>query len=196
MPNALTIHLPHRLHAVSARVVGGPSSGAGAAPNEASEPERIEQMLQHERQRLAAETAALAGAREALNRCAAQFQALQAELLGEAEGQLVDLALEIARKVMMQEIACERHRIDEIVREALSKVPAGKEVVVRLHPDDLARCEMGQAKDGPGEAKAIRFAGDPGVARASCVLETAGGLVEFDVESMLAEIGQALKNPE
>ena len=145
--------------------------------------------------RLNAEIAELAQARRALASAMEQFQEHQAEFFREAEGQLVDLAVEIARKILVQEIEAGRYQSDPIVREALATVPGCKDVVVRLHPDDLARCgAAGQTDDG-SDAPNMRFVGDPNVARAECVLETPHGVVASDIEGQLSEIGKALKDP-
>lgn len=132
----------------------------------------------------------------ALEDAANKFHGLQDEFFREAEEQLVSLAVEIARKILAQEIEEERYKIDPIVSEALSNVSACKQVVVHLHPDDLAQCELAREQDESADSPSLSFVPDTSVQRAQCVLETSQGTVEVAVETQLNEIAKALKNPE
>ena len=115
-------------------------------------------------------------------------------MLAEAEPQLVRLAVDIAQKVLMQEIQAGHYEIDPIVTEAMKQVPARCEVVVHLHPDDHARCEA--ARQLGDDAEGVRFVADPNVRPAECVLQTGEGVVESGVETNLARIGEALTGAE
>ena len=145
--------------------------------------------------RMDAELAELRSARLALGDAAEKIQQLQEQLLREAEGQLVELAVEVSRKVLMQEIEAGRHKVEPIVQEVLRHVPGGMSATVHLNPADLARCEMaGQEEEA--ESSAIRFVADPNVRPAECLVQTEGGMLGSSVEGHLAEIAHALKNQE
>ena len=139
------------------------------------------------------ELAQLGQARTALKKALAELDRLRADVLAQAEQDLVDLSLEIARKVLAQEIQAERYQIDPIVREALSQAPSGQEAIVRLNPADFARIEQAKGEDEQEGAGNIRFLADPAVARASARVETAEGTVESNVESKLDDIGEVLR---
>ena len=147
-------------------------------------------------QELDREKAELARARQALTEALSQFDRHREQLLHEAENQLLDLAVEIARKVLMQEIQAERHQIEPIVTEALQNLPARQQVVVHLNPRDLARCEIAGKADDAENAESIRFVADPYVSPAQCVLETPEGTVDSNVDTHLQVISEALKQPE
>ncbi len=143
-----------------------------------------------------AEPDGLRSAHKALQQAGVEFREIQEQFIQEAQQQLLGLALEIAKKVLMQEIQADRHKIDPIVTEALSRVQDRVDVVVHLHPDDLARCELVGQADEAADKSSISFVADPKVQRGGCLLQTARGTVESSIDGQLEEIGQALENPE
>jgi len=190
MPPPLPVKLPQPV--TDARVVRRPAAAAapgalpaGGADTLAQGPGGVA---------LEGERAGLACARQALERAAAQVADLQQQIIAEAEAHLLDLAVEIARKVLMQEIQAGRHQIEPIVREALRRAPANREIAVRLNPDDLARLEAASDRD---EMPAnVRLVADPSVGPAECVVETAEGTVEARIDHELDQVRGALKSPE
>ena len=187
MPQPLPVELPQQPTAV--RVIHGPdaaglpgAASVNGAGNGAQGPA------------LEAERLALARARQALEQAAAGVAGLEQKIFADAEDHLLDLAVEIAHKILMQEIQAGRHEIEPIVREALSRAPAKREVVVRLNPGDLARME---AASGSDEMPAnVRLVSDPSIGPAECVVETAEGTVEARIEHELDQVKNTLKSPE
>jgi len=137
--------------------------------------------------------AELRSAIAAVGAARAKLHELRENFHGEAEQQLLNLSMEIARKVLMQEIKAERYEIDPIVREALSRLPAQTDSVTHLHPDDLARCQLAS---GDEEIPGVSFVADPDVRRGECLVATSHGTVESSVEGHLQEIATALAESE
>jgi len=138
---------------------------------------------------------ALCSARSALEKAAGELRELQQRFLKEAEEQLLKLSVEIARKVLVQEIKAESYEVDPIVRQALGEIPRETDVVVYMNPNDLSRCEL--AGEGDRDAsRQVRFVPDPAVKPAECRLETSQGTVESSVEGHLVEIASALRHQE
>ena len=194
MGEDLTVRLSAPLAGV--RVIGHTSAPrAPRRTRDAPAPgnERLAARMQQELDR---EKAELARARQALTEALSQLDRHREQLLREAENELLDLAVEIARKVLMQEIQAERHQIEPIVTEALQNLPARRQVVVHLNPRDLARCEIAGKADDADSPESIRFVADPSVSPAQCVLETPEGTVESNVDTHLQAISEALKQPE
>lgn len=133
--------------------------------------------------------------RQALEAAVARFHALQDEFFAQAEAQLVALAVDIARKVLAQEVDAERYRVDPIVSEALASVGRCGQIVVSLNSADLARCELAARGDDSPAAK-VRFVADDAVPPAGCRLETGEGTVVSSVDGRIDEISKALTNPE
>ena len=202
MANPARIRLAHPLAAIAvlagsagerkAQPVAGDASTVNPSDAQGNSDDRLQRGMQ---ERLDAELSELCSAKEALKTAAGEFQELRQRFLQEAEQQLLDLSIDIARKVLMQEIQTERYEIDPIVREAMSKLSASVDVELHLNPKDLARCEL--AKEG-GQATGgdVRFIADPNVQPAECRLHTSQGIVESSIEGHLKEIGNALRNPE
>ncbi|MFO8014501.1 MAG: flagellar assembly protein FliH [Phycisphaerae bacterium] len=191
MPERRCVNLPAPLTAV--RVVSGPddpSAGGDASGDGPAAASAEADALEAERRALEAERAALARVRGALETAAAQVADHLAGILADAEAQLVDLAVEIARKVVAQEIQAGRCDIEPIVREALDRAPANRECVVHLHPDDLAT--LHKTGETTPDLAHLRLEADPGVGRGECVVETAEGTVEARIDDRLNEVRAAM----
>ena len=155
-----------------------------------------EQMLLKMQKHIQDEKEKLAQARQALESGVLKLRKLQDDIRQEAEGQLAELAVDVARKVLMQDIHSGHYEIDPIVAEALMHVPPRQNVVVHLNPDDWAQCEMVNQNDQAGSTGKIRFVSDPQINRAECLIETPQGTVESVVETHLESIGEAMMSPE
>jgi flagellar assembly protein FliH len=174
--------------------VGRSQVDGADGPDRRSDAAIAEASVAQARAQLEAERARTAQAGQAMTEACRQLRQLRADLLAEAEGQLLDLAMEIARKVLMQEIQAGRYEIEPIVAEAMRHVPARHEVVVHLHPDDYAQCKL--IEQLAGDSQNVRFLADPNVAKAGCLLETPEGAVDSAIETHLATISESLKKPE
>ena len=169
----------------SSAAAGAPASGGPAAPAEA---------LEAERRSLEAERAALCRSCSALEAAVARLADLQAQVLAEAEDHLLDLAVDIARKVIAQEIEAGRCDIEPIVREALDRAPPKRECAVHLHPDDLAALQ--QAGDGRTDLAHLRLTDDPTLGRGECIIETTEGTVEARTADRLRHVRAAMNVPD
>ncbi len=189
MPQNLTVPLPGKLLAV--KVFGtSPTAGlAGSADAAESTPQQMQVVLEDE-------IAKSKQARRALENALEQVGQLQVQLLKDAEQQLLQLSVDIAQKILAQEIQTQQYQIEPIVKEALQHAPPRTDVVVHLHPDDYAQCEMARQAETNGQSGGITFLADPKVNRAESVLETSEGTVESRIDRHLEKIVEAFKNPE
>ena len=199
MPSRMTIHLPSRPLGVRITPADGPPAADGPHVDPATpapaEDERIEAMREADREELAAQQAELAKTRQALEAGLARLSTLREEMIHEAESQLLELALDVARKVLMQEIQAGRYEIDPIVKEALRRVPRRQDVVAHLHPHDWSRSQLARgAEEDPAAAGSIRFVADPSIPRGECVLETAEAAIVSAVDDHLDTIADALRD--
>lgn len=203
MNPALTVRLSKRLAQVSVvRVPAGAPAGGGSVANAATQTERaasspvaappapdLAKLMEKERNDLKLAAMALQSGVQRLQR-------MQQEMLAQSEEQLRDLAISIAEKVLMQEIQAERYRIDPIVQEALKRLSARSDLVVRMHPEDLSRCEMAKSPQETAGAGDVRFVADPTVKRAECIVEAQEGYVVSSIETNLGALAQALRSPD
>jgi len=145
---------------------------------------------------LEAERAALAKARQAIERAATELTGLGDTIAQEAEANMTPLAVAIAEKILRQAVEAGQYDMKTIVRDALRSAPSRREVVVRMNPDDLARLENGEAAGKPLALGNVRLIADATVGRAECVVETAEGTVEARLQDQLEQVHQALAQPE
>jgi flagellar biosynthesis/type III secretory pathway protein FliH len=111
----------------------------------------------------------------------------------EAESALLDLALESAQKIVAG-MPIDSPLVERIVREALSQVQDTAEILVQVHPDDLALLRQHQAPilDGLPDSGPLRFVSAPDVGRGGCVIQTRFGLVDARRETKIEQIRQSL----
>ncbi len=114
-------------------------------------------------------------------------------LVGEAEEEIVRLALAVAGKVI------DRAAEDDAVavataRRALARLRGARQAEVRVHPEDApaARCAAAALGAGLAPDARLEVVEDPAVGRGGAVVETEAGSVDARVETQLAELGRAL----
>jgi len=190
-PAKLTVNVSGPCESV--RVVGfapapGRQAGAGGAAGR-----DVGQLRQQMQAMIEEEQARMASARTALVAAVGQLVEAREKVLQNADEQLLQLAMKIARKVLMQEIQAGRYEIEPIVKEALGHVSTQRDVTVRLNPDDYAKCEMASQQAASEETSGLRFVADPAIPPAQCVVETPEGVVESSAEAHLEDIGRALE---
>lgn len=114
----------------------------------------------------------------------------------QAEPQLRELALRIARKILGRELEFHPEAIVEIVKQALAeKARQRREISLRVHPEDLQylREHKGDLLEVLSRAKEIGLREDPDVARHGVIIETDAGTIDAQLETQLAVFERVLK---
>lgn len=117
---------------------------------------------------------------EAAQRMQQVVQALDASLAGMQKTmaqQLLELACDIARQVVRQELSASPQALQPVVREAVGMLVAeGRPAVVRLNPTDMETVErpLREEFDAPG----LQWVADAAVAPGGCLVESAGTVVD------------------
>lgn len=111
----------------------------------------------------------------------------------EAETTLIDLALESAKKIVAG-MPVDLPMVENTVREALRQAQDTAEIVVQLHPDDLALLRQHQSEilNGLPESGPLRYSPSAEMTRGSCVIQTRFGLVDARRETKIEQIRQSL----
>jgi flagellar assembly protein FliH len=117
-------------------------------------------------------------------------QAKRGEILSETEKQIVDLVLLIARKVIKVLSENQRNVIISNVVQALRKVKARGDVIIRVNMADLQlatehKQEFIQQMEG---VKSIQVVEDSSVDSGGCIIETDFGEIDARISSQLAEM--------
>jgi flagellar biosynthesis/type III secretory pathway protein FliH len=131
------------------------------------------------------------GAIKTLETVAAKLHTVYEKMIVEHRQAIAKLAVEIARKILAQKVKDGDYQIESIIQEALNNSPTRQDVVIRLNPQDLLRCQQMQ-QQGEGAVAGVKFIADPGIGPAQCVVETPKGKVESLIEEHLEQVDRAL----
>lgn len=114
-------------------------------------------------------------------------------LIEENESALMNLALELAQK-MVGGLPVDQVMVENVVREALQQAKDTSEMMVQLHPDDLAllRKHNSPLLNGLPETGPLRFSGAAGIGRGGCIVQTRFGLVDAQRETKVEQLRKAL----
>ena len=118
-------------------------------------------------------------------RACAAFAADRQRYFAVAEGQVVKLALAIARRVLAREVAADAMHLQATVRAALARVQDGSRPVLRVCGAETA----GWAALLGGEVEVVA---EERVAAGECWLETKVGSVELGVRPQIDEIERGM----
>ncbi len=124
-----------------------------------------------------------------LARAIEEIAGMRARLRREAEADLIQLALAIARRVLRREIAVDPEALHGLVLAALEKLQGQEICRARVHASHaalLASCL--RERGGPG----LEISADPACPPGTVVLETTRGNLDASVESQLREIERGL----
>lgn len=113
-------------------------------------------------------------------------------LLSDAAGELAELAVLIARRVIGRELSIEPRVVQTLVREGIQALGQHDRVLVRIGKAfDAARAHVEQDLKDSGKRFEVRV--DPALEDYGCVVETELGRVDESVESRLETLLQALR---
>jgi len=117
----------------------------------------------------------------------------QARWLARAEVEALDLAVEMARRILDRELRLDPAAAVEGTRSALQAAGRWRSVRVRLHPDGLAQLRAGApalpAAEGGG---GLELVADPSLQPGDVVVETEAGQVDGRIDSRLEGFRAAL----
>lgn len=106
----------------------------------------------------------------------------------QVEGELLQLAIAIARQLIRRELQSDPAQVLGVVREALSALPsAARNVRIHLHPEDalLVREELISADEGEMPWKIVD---DLTLTRGGCRIESATSRIDASVEKRLNNV--------
>jgi len=133
----------------------------------------------------------LAKERASLVEALAQFTRDRSAYFEKIEGEVVALAVSIARKIMHREAQVDPLLLAGVVRVALEKIEGATGVVLHVHPENAADWRRYLSIQlNPADLPEI--VEDPAQPLDGCVLETAMGTAAFGLDIQLKEIENGL----
>ncbi len=130
----------------------------------------------------------------ALQAILSEWEERKETLFKENEVAIVQLAFEIAKKVVHQEISVNPDLILYTVREALKKVDQRSYLIVKLNPEDTAVFERGIETYLP-EIKQftdVQIVPEKSIERGGCILESDSGIINAELDVQLQKIEESL----
>jgi flagellar assembly protein FliH len=115
------------------------------------------------------------------------------QIAREAESVMIEIALESAKKIVAG-MPVDAAMVEATVREALRQAEDSAEIVIQLHPEDLALLRQHQSPllDGLPEAGPLRFVSSTEVSRGGCIIQTRFGLIDARRETKIEQLRQSL----
>lgn len=101
------------------------------------------------------------------------------QVIRETEQHLVALALDIARKLVV-DVPVTVEMVEAAVREALAEVEGASEFHVRVHPEDLDLLKKTESEvfAPTADGSQVRFHAAPEVTRGGCMVQTRFGVID------------------
>jgi flagellar assembly protein FliH len=125
----------------------------------------------------------------------AELEGLRGRSLREAEEELLELALAVARKVVQHELAVRPDSVAVLLRRVLAGLSHASRVVVRMHPEDIRRLaglEPISSAGAPPDGRP-RFEPDPSVTPGGFRVETDLGDVDARIERRFQAVEEAFR---
>jgi len=187
---------PSPFHYADVQLAGGGAGASDAQPaeerNRQIQAEAFERGREAAQQQLRASLeAATIQAREQMRHALEDFARERSSYYRRIEGEVVQLALAIARKILHREVQLDSHTLAGIVRVTLEKLDAGTSVDLHVHPREATdwrhyfACQM----EGVPVPEVHE---DPAVPAGECRIETSLGSAVVGLDSQLKEIETGL----
>lgn len=131
---------------------------------------------------------------EQLKKSVDQFAASYHKMADEMRQAAIELAIAVAGRVVFDKLQAGEFPIEEMVRQALARLPAAPALTVYLHPDDLALLQrrLGDKPLLSARETQLRIEADASLRRGSCRAEAGEIHVRADLSDQLAGLRQHL----
>lgn len=123
------------------------------------------------------------------------------QLIRESESALIQLALDSAQKIIAG-LPVEIAMVEAVVREALAQIEGTGEIVIQLHPEDLALLREHESpllrqrelplSNGLSDVGTARLVGSPEVARGGCLVQTRFGIIDAQRETKFERLRETV----
>jgi flagellar assembly protein FliH len=121
-----------------------------------------------------------------LGRSLASLSSLRSRVRTEAEGDLLKLAISIARRVLHRELTLDPESIEGLIRVALEKLQSRELCRVRVHPDQEQAIR--NSLERFANSQKVELIADSSLQCGDVLFETVHGNLDASIESQLREI--------
>lgn len=134
--------------------------------------------------------AQVADLRRQLTATLAEISGLREEITNQVESEVVELALEIAKKVVGREVTFDREIAFTLVKVSLSRLQTHAAARIHLHPEDFAFVQM--HRERLNYHGALEIIEDRSIDLGGCLVKTENGDIDARIESQFEEIAHNL----
>lgn len=120
-----------------------------------------------------------------------ELQALRRDLVRRSERDVADLAMAIARRIVMRELALDQDLLLTMARVALDRLGDVATASIHLHPDDYAAVAASRGA-AAAVTSGVEVLADPAVRRGGCVVQSEFGSVDVGAAAQIDELTHAL----
>ena len=120
---------------------------------------------------------------------AANAKVERAQLIAEAEPDVIGVAVEIARRIIHAEVQARPDFVQDMVSRALQRVTAQDGIRVRLNPETMRQlCDSLRRAAASYAERGVEVVGDESVERVGVIVETRRGTVDGRLETQLERV--------
>ena len=120
-----------------------------------------------------------------------QVASAREAIITNAEGELIDLAIAVAERVLRSELGARREAAVPIVRAVLEAAGSRKVMAIRINPGDYELL-MEYRGELLSSLESVRLISDSAISSGGCVAEVETGLIDARLESQLQEVARLL----
>ena len=118
---------------------------------------------------------------------------LRETLIHQTERQMVQLALTIAKRIVLREVTLDPELIAAMAHVALQKLGTASPATIRLNPEDYTVVSHEGERWG---GRQVTVVPDPAIARGGCLVESEFGRIDASVDRQFEEMSRALLGDE
>lgn len=118
---------------------------------------------------------------------------LRETLIHQTERQMVQLALTIAKRIVLREVTLDPELIAAMAHVALQKLGTSSPATIRLNPEDYTVVAHEGERWG---GRQVTVVPDPAIARGGCLVESEFGRIDASVDRQFEEMTRALLGDE
>lgn len=119
-----------------------------------------------------------------------ELDELRRAMIRQTEHQIVQLAVEMARRILRREVQVDNDLLCAMARVALDRLGDAAPATIRLNPEDYHSIVARQG--GAWAGNHVSVVADPAVGRGGCMVESSFGFVDASVEAQFRVLEDAL----
>ena len=141
---------------------------------------------------LSAERKRIQEAAKAVKQAAEQIETAGREIFSSHREAVIQLAMEVAAKILARDIEEKNYQIEQILQEALREIPTGQIRTIRMHPEDLELYQQSLKEHPENVMPHVHLIGDWALGHAECIIETEQGILDWLIEEQVRQVSEAL----